>query len=249
MSPPSNPSPPDASRGNIILALHAVRNADRHQSFTNQMMRDYGIGQPRQAISFLQKLIRFVDDRKRVTSEVLDARTSLDAFQQLFEERVRQGCAACGLPEQLVSRLGEHDLDWPNLRAEFLRCPVLRDMSRNMQNNVTGALRAIDEIIRNVGDPRWLDGEAELISKVRSSKQAKQSHDSSYVIDQRTDSNEIIIPIPYYADDGNIVHAHLVVDRSYDVGDLDEIALHIRQIAQRLARRTHSTSEQISTSD
>jgi hypothetical protein len=111
----------------------------------------------------LLRFLHLLDDHSNLRNDVLRSRDKLYLFEQLLDDRVRLGCERAGISAELSNLLGSEGHDWSELRSELDAAAPISSLKPNVRNNVLGSLKAMDEVLRHVGDDGWLDERARFL--------------------------------------------------------------------------------------
>ena len=140
----SPPSLPDASHRNVVLALHAVRVADRSTKISDRWLKsEHRIGQDKQAARLLRYLF-FVDTRRKLTNDLLSKREDWGQFRQLLIRRVQEGCEQNGIESESAAAFGSGS--WDAFQDALLQSAALNGRSDRSRGNIVACFRALADV-------------------------------------------------------------------------------------------------------
>lgn len=214
-TPPT--SMPDASHRNVVLALHAVRVADRTTKITDRWLKsEHHVGQDKQAARLI-RFLQLIDTRKKLTEDVLAKRQDWEAFRELLMERVRQACKQIGVEEDRVLRFASGS--WDAFQNALLRCAAVASRSDRSQENIIACFQALANVCEM--DEHAFETEVASVSARTSDGQCGPS--SHKHADHAPTEQELTFPIGRQ-DRGRIVYARISFSGPMQPGDLRRLA-------------------------
>ena len=138
----ATPSLPDASRKNVVLALHAVRVAEKSTKISDRWLKDeHGIGQDKQAARLL-RYVSFVDARRKMARDLISQREDWEQFQGLLIQRLQEGCENNGIE----SDSGFPEDSWDTFQNALRRSAALNGRSEQSKRNIVACFRALADV-------------------------------------------------------------------------------------------------------
>jgi hypothetical protein len=205
---------PDASYRNVLLALRAVRVAEKAGKITDRWLKsEHGIGQEKQA-SRLLRFLGFVDRRRRLSDELLAKRHDWAHFRQLVVERVRKRCDQIGVGGDVAFGAGS----WDEFERALRRCRAMANRAERSKESVISCFRALADISEM--DEESFQAELE---KVSSSKDGQRKTPSESDPERTVSDKEFSFPIGRH-EDGKIVYARLTFSEPMQPGDFRRLA-------------------------
>ena len=138
---------PDSAPKNAALILNAVLVSEPHFKFTDRFFdNDPDNGQPKQSMRVLRFLM-LIGSTGKLKKDVLDARVEWERFSSLIYQRVSDGCAQLGIPQEVIETRSVSDDDaWLVFSEAVLNSPRISKRVKKTQEAVISCIRALDEI-------------------------------------------------------------------------------------------------------
>lgn len=209
----SPPPLPDASYRNVLIALHAVRIAEKSLRVTDGWLKTQGVGQDKQAARLL-RFLGFVDSRRKLSAALLSRRSNWEDFRRLVVERTSEGLQKVGTPGELDFGTSS----WDAVEDALRQCGAMSDRAERSRASIISCFRALADIADM--DEGSFQAELEKLSLTNSgqTKAAAGTAAGGTVFDR-----ELSFPIGSHAD-GKLVYARLMFSEPMQPGDLRRLA-------------------------
>jgi hypothetical protein len=233
----ANPPLPDASRKNVLLTLDLVRGASRSQKFSQNWLQQNGVGQSRQAMRLL-RFLGLLDNDHNLALDVVECRAKLLCWQELLLDRVQTACTNAGFTRVVIERLGSRASTWSQLKDALLHSPPVSKLKPNVQNNVLGCLKSLDEVLRHLAEDGWLDGQVRSLAPTPSpSTNGSPSHGHGLHEHAPSRSSTVFaeqetILIPYAVAGGRTYWARIAFDGPATPEQLRLAGLSLQRLAE-----------------
>jgi hypothetical protein len=205
------PSLPDASHRNVVLALHAVRLADKGTKISDRWLKsEHRIGQDKQAARLLRYL-SFVDTRRRLTDGLLSKREDWDQFRRLLIQRVREGCEENGIESDGAAAFGS---GWDAFQDALIRSAAFNGRSDRSKSQIVSCFRALADVCE-MTEKSFSEEVARVLSPA--------ANDGTNGTDSSGACQEWSFPIGRQ-EQGKIVYARVAISDQVQPGDFRRLA-------------------------